>query len=218
MSASTIRPIALFQTTLQTTPTIYVPLITLAAPGFVLSLLGILIPFVGGILLLANALIIGPIMGAAMIISVDQHLTQRPVTLSPNVEKAIGLLVPLVLGSILLFLCIFAGLIALVIPGIYLMIRLGFAIYAITLESQSAVDGLKYSWNLVKGHWWRVFLASLLVGLAIGIPIGLISELTGNTLILNILSTALVPFLVVFSTLLFRNLQQVQIQPPAPLG
>jgi hypothetical protein len=78
--------------------------------------------------------------------------------------------VALELGSSLDFISIFVGTFLLIIPGIYLLVVLAFTIYAIVSENCSAIDGLKYSMNLVKGRWWATF-GSILVGFLCLLPL-----------------------------------------------
>ncbi|MBE3596173.1 MAG: glycerophosphoryl diester phosphodiesterase membrane domain-containing protein [Hydrogenibacillus sp.] len=52
-------------------------------------------------------------------------------------------------------LIISLGLLLLLIPGIFLAVRLGFWPYAIA-DGRGVLESLSYSWNLTKGHFWSL--------------------------------------------------------------
>jgi len=58
-------------------------------------------------------------------------------------------------AAILYFLAMAGGLILLIIPGIILSLSLSFGFFAIVLDGESALGGLKRSHRLVWGNWWR---------------------------------------------------------------
>lgn len=63
---------------------------------------------------------------------------------------------PRMLGAgILYFLALIVGLVLLVVPGVFLMTSLLFYMYFVVLEDAGAIDALKRSHQLVRGHWWR---------------------------------------------------------------
>lgn len=52
-------------------------------------------------------------------------------------------------------LCILAGLVLLVFPGLYLVVRLSLADYAVAIENKSASRALARSFNLTENRFWR---------------------------------------------------------------
>jgi hypothetical protein len=67
-------------------------------------------------------------------------------------------------------LCLFIPLAFVIFGALFVFsIYWAFMSQAIVLEGYSAVEGLRRSWNLVRGSWWRVFGILLLVGLMVGI-------------------------------------------------
>jgi len=60
---------------------------------------------------------------------------------------------------VLEILSIAAGIIALVIPALYLFVPLALAWPALALEPHGAVDAYKAGLRLCSGHWWRVTTA-----------------------------------------------------------
>ncbi|MES2007164.1 MAG: hypothetical protein V4436_03595 [Patescibacteria group bacterium] len=79
------------------------------------------------------------------------------------------------LVSILVSLLVFAGLILLIIPGIYFMLRFGLANYAVA-EGSPLMESFEKSTKLTEGHKWQLlgFLAVFIVINILGaIPFGL---------------------------------------------
>src|SRR4029434_6938634 len=60
-------------------------------------------------------------------------------------------------------------LILLIIPGIYIGVRLAVSIEALVVEGRRGTQAMGRSWELVGGHWWHEFgalvVAALLTGL-----------------------------------------------------
>lgn len=55
------------------------------------------------------------------------------------------------------------GLILLIIPGIYVWIRLSFANLAYLDRKEGVQQSVRYSWEITKGKFWTVFLTGLLI-------------------------------------------------------
>lgn len=62
-----------------------------------------------------------------------------------------------VLVTLLVFLIIMAGFILLVIPGIYLSVRMFYAPYRFVHDGVDAAEAIKASWNDARGRWWHTF-------------------------------------------------------------
>jgi hypothetical protein len=50
------------------------------------------------------------------------------------------------------------GIFALIIPGIWIMVRLGMCDYAVIFDQKNVMDSYKESWRLTDGSFWRVFI------------------------------------------------------------
>ena len=234
MQNATLSPIPLLQRSFEMAGPIYGPLLILASPGFIISIIAELIPLFGGILNLAYVLIGAPILTGAALWLVDQHLKGQAPLLGNSLDRAASKAVPLVFANILLVLIVLLGMPLLVLPGIYWGVRLAFALCAIVLEDKGVTEGLGYSWNLVKGRWWGVFWALLMVvfmamivapfagAFIFGFTVGVISP-SAETFADRIVEagspvagiaaiTAVVPILNVYVVLLFRSLQQLKGQ------
>ncbi len=73
---------------------------------------------------------------------------------------------PIVLTAMILYVISVAlGSVALVIPGIYLAVRLYYFIDAILIDEKGVISSLKTSWRIVKGNWWATFLILIIIAL-----------------------------------------------------
>ncbi|GAB7094755.1 hypothetical protein JCM30237_19080 [Halolamina litorea] len=92
-----------------------------------------------------------------------------------------GLLKPavfLVIASIVQGVAIFIGFIALIIPGIFLMISLIFTQLFIAVEDEGPFEALSSSWSLAKGNRFPLFGLGVIIvvmSLLISIPSGILS-------------------------------------------
>ena len=73
------------------------------------------------------------------------------------------------LVSVLVGLATVGGLILLVIPGIYIGVRLAVSIEALVVEGRRGTQAMGRSWELVGSHWWHAFATLLVAWLLIGI-------------------------------------------------
>ena len=109
-------------------------------------------------------------------------------------------LLRMIAASILYGLAVLGGFILLIIPGIYLALRLQFYSYVILDKDTGVIDSLKRSWKLTEGNVINLFLFMFLL---IGINI-----LGAIALLVGLLVTIPVSFIAV--TLLYRKLSIVR--------
>lgn len=64
-------------------------------------------------------------------------------------------------------LFILAGLIVLIIPGIYVAIRLSFSSFAYIDRQGGIKESVRFSWDIVKDNFWKVLLVTIVSGLII---------------------------------------------------
>ena len=72
---------------------------------------------------------------------------------------------PILVVSILVGLATLIGLIVLIIPGIYIGVRLAVSTQALVVEGRQGTQAMRRSWDLVGGHWWHAAFTVLLAGL-----------------------------------------------------
>jgi hypothetical protein len=83
--------------------------------------------------------------------------------------------------SVLVGLATIAGFILLVIPGIYIGVRLAVSVEALVVEGRRPTESMGRSWALVGGHWWHAFGALLVAGLITGVVNAVITTPFSNT-------------------------------------
>jgi multisubunit Na+/H+ antiporter MnhC subunit len=86
-----------------------------------------------------------------------------------GLERWGAVLAVIVLSAIVIGL----GFVALLIPGIYLVVALYFAAQAVVAEDRSPVDALRRSRELVRDQWWRVFGIGIVFSVMIGVVGGI---------------------------------------------
>jgi uncharacterized membrane protein len=74
-----------------------------------------------------------------------------------------------VLASLLVGAIIFIGFILLIIPGIIFACKLAFTPYLVVERNMDVIEAIKASWNMTRGHAWKVFFIGLLA-----IPIAIV--------------------------------------------
>jgi Membrane domain of glycerophosphoryl diester phosphodiesterase len=173
-------------------------------------------------LLIAQPLITAMHVAAVMAISEG-----RKPTLSESFVRG-GDVFLAVLGALLLsWFFTILGFIALIIPGIYILVRLCVVAPSVVVEGHRGMGAIRRSWDLVKDNWWRIFGILIVVGIIGGlaggilyIPGALIAEETGSgpiALAAQILVDAVTySFQALTATLIFFDLKARREGAPPP--
>lgn len=112
---------------------------------------------------LIPALLLLPVSGAAVAIATVRRLGGDSIGVGAALER-VGIRFWILFAALVLVtLGVIVGLFALVIPGIFLGILWLFAGPAVVIEGKGITDSLRRSQDLVRGAWWTVFLAWLLI-------------------------------------------------------
>ena len=194
------------------TPPIYFPLLSFFLPNLIISLL-MLGMTEGAVVFISviNFLAIIPFLSGSAIFYAHQNLTNRGGTIPDSMQAAGERFTQLVLLTFIVFVLLFAGFILLIIPGIYLSIRLSFVYYALMIENRSTFDALSRSWQLTQGHWWKIFRAFLVLVFIIFILafitfmiFGIIDP-GGTEIRVSLFEFLVSPFLSVYYVLLFMS-------------
>jgi len=96
---------------------------------------------------------------------VASEIAGAPVTSRQATARALGRLLALVGAMILVFVFVLLGLVALIIPGIWLAGSFSVIAPVVALEQLGPIAALRRSMDLVKGRWWPTVGFLLLVGL-----------------------------------------------------
>jgi hypothetical protein len=112
--------------------------------------------------------------------AVSARYLGQPMTISGAYE-ALGsnTLMVLIGASLLAAVATAIGFVLLIIPGIYIGVRLAFVSQAVVLERRGATDSLSRSWNLVAGNWWRVFGIVLVVSILVSVLEAIVGNILG---------------------------------------
>jgi hypothetical protein len=154
-------------------------------------------------------------------LTADAYEGGRP-ALGDVVRRVVPRVPAVLVGQVLRFVAVGLGLLALVVPGVIVLVRYAVAAQASVLEEAGPVAGLARSWSLTKGNTLRVLggigLAWLLLFVVIfGLQMigGIIGMLIGGQtavllvmLVLNALGGVLVyPLIPIVSTLMYYDLR-----------
>lgn len=137
--------------------------------------------------LLANLLVVGPLTTAICIYALLDVAEGRKPKIGASIQRGLDVFAPLLAAYALYAVGVALGLAALIVPGIYVVVRWFFVIQATVIDGRRGPDSLRRSTELVTGRWWRtagILLATniLLAGMSslVGLPFLQAAESTGN--------------------------------------
>ncbi|MDI6798771.1 MAG: hypothetical protein QMD12_02125, partial [Candidatus Aenigmarchaeota archaeon] len=121
----------------------------------------------------------------SMIIKMVYDSTRKKLSLGVAAKFVLSRYITLLAASVLYFLITLVGVVAFIIPGIFLAVKLIFYDYVILIDKLGVTDSLEKSWKIVKGRWWGVFGLTLILSVisfalafALGVLGGLLSGLS----------------------------------------
>lgn len=236
-----INPGRLLKDTFRTIGSIYIPLLVFGLSDLAVVAAVCLGALIGAPLITVLTILLRLIFSrwvcSAVIYYTYQYLSGNRISIGSAFRRAISqtrrLILLILLGYFLLLLISISApylLIILIIPGIYLSVRLGFVLHGITVDNLSFTRGIRHSWNLVKGHWWSTFIAMivvLIVSLIFLTPIYVgifligatlipdsansqvisIFTFTGVSVVFVFIYLVIAPFMTVYYTLLYKFLR-----------
>jgi hypothetical protein len=163
----------------------------------------------------------------------------------PSLEFALRRLHSIVWVTLLAGLAAVLGLVACVIPGVYLWVVFSLAVPVLLTEDKRGTKALGRSRNLVRGYWWRVFaivlLGTILAGILGAVVEGLVGAASGfdttptdaTSAVLSVVAGTVsdvltTPFIAAFVTVLYFDLrvrkeafdlqllaERIGVEPPA---
>ena len=177
--------------------------------------------------------------GIRLMLALLKSVDEKPIgDLKKDSALAWTLFLPMVLVGLLQGLVVLGGFVLLVIPGIYLLVAMAYAQMVFVDQGVRGWKALTISRDLVRGRWWGVFwrnlVASLLMGLGLGLlvylALGILTLLAGGdyfrlmsggessdpivqgaaSLLDSILQAAFLPFILGFQVRFYRTLQRTR--------
>ncbi|EPJ47810.1 MAG: hypothetical protein OFPII_09640 [Osedax symbiont Rs1] len=109
------------------------------------------------LLMSALNLLIMPIYWGATIVYMQSTVNGPAFTPGQAIVASIQLWPKLFLVFLLSSGCIFFGLMAFIIPGLYIAIRLSVADYICVVEKDKVLTSLKQSWHITQNYVWLIF-------------------------------------------------------------
>jgi hypothetical protein len=172
--------------------------------GGLFAALGVLVAFVGGVVLTYSVL---PLIYAI------HHGTG----VDASYKATLSWFWPFIWVIILEGLAIMGGYFMLIIPGIWLMIALGLMRYVFVVENRRGIDALRQSKEYIKGYWWAFLGRVLLVGIATSAivlifdaPIAAIARHTAGSVMALIISLIVGPFTAIYAYRIYQNLRELK--------
>lgn len=123
--------------------------------------------------------LIMPLTTAMSIYALLDMADGRKPSAASAIQRGLDVFPPLLLVTLMYAAGVFAGLLLLILPGIYLLVRWAFFVQTTVVEKRRLLDALEGSGEIVRGSWLRV----LLVVLAVNIIAGGLSALVGAPLL-----------------------------------
>ncbi|HOP03494.1 MAG TPA: hypothetical protein PLE67_03390 [Tenuifilaceae bacterium] len=151
--------------------------------------------------------------GIMFILMVDGFATGKSKSFAEMLAVGIKLLPVVLVSSLIAGVFILLGTTLLILPGITVAVYLSFYMNAIVIRAKGPIDGLKYSFELVKGRWWMVFGVLFLVFIlvfVISIAFELLSQRFDIKVISMLVKALLNSFIYVFVCVFFLHLESIK--------
>lgn len=174
-------------------------------------------------------LVVAPLIAAATIHILRELASGSRPHPGRSLQVGLDVFAPVFLAVLLAGIGIAAGLVLLVVPGLFLAVRWLFVPQTVVIDGARGANALRASWNATSGFWWRTFavivlanLVALLPGLLLVSPLDALAESADRQAIalagMILTETLTAPFVAIVSTLLFYDLRaRAKPAPPAQL-
>jgi hypothetical protein len=124
---------------------------------------------IGLVVSLFGLLIVQPLINGGSAFAVGSFHLGRTPNAGDVLEGALPFLGSVLLVIVLYTLVVLGGLILVILPGVYFLVRFHFGVPAVVLEKERGRDALRRSWRLTQGAFWRLFGILLVTGILAGI-------------------------------------------------
>jgi hypothetical protein len=160
----------------------------------------------------AIGVIIAAVLQAAILRAVAQATIGDPVDVEASYRWGLRRFGSVLLVSVLVGIVVAVGFIALIIPGIILLVLFSVSVPACVVENRRGTDAMRRSWSLAKDHFWHVLGVIVVTALLVGVVTGVLGAIAGSSallgLILGTIGQVLVaPFSALVTVLLYLDLR-----------
>jgi hypothetical protein len=135
--------------------------------------------------------IVQSILNGAIARAAAGTATGEPITTEAVYKFGLARLGPIIWISILVGLATLGGFILLIIPGIFIWVKLSVSVQSLVVENKRGTEAMSRSWNLTKGYGWQVFGILIVTYILAGIVTGIIAAIFGNNWFLNAIGTSI---------------------------
>ncbi|HZU11965.1 MAG TPA: hypothetical protein VFB58_03925 [Chloroflexota bacterium] len=116
-----------------------------------------------------------------------------------------------IVASILYFLAVVVGLILLIVPGIYLMVKWVFVPEAVIIDHAGIGQSFTQSSRLTEGNWWRILVYGLVLFILFAVLSAVGAAFGGaGGVVASLIELFAVPFLYAILVDLYFNLREVK--------
>jgi len=168
--------------------------------------------------LIVSYLVVAPLIAAATIHMLQRLAEGQRTHAGQSIQAGLDVFAPLFTAVLLAGIGTAAGLVLLIIPGLFVAVRWYFVPQSVVIDGGRYNEALRGSWRLTQGFWFRTFgvivlanIVAFLPASIIVIPLQALAESADRQVIAlagMILTEALTaPFVALVSTLLFFDIR-----------
>ena len=111
----------------------------------------------------AAPFLVYPVFEIALIFYVASVITDKPISISSALRLGIRFWIPYIVLTILIILVVGLGIVLLIIPGIYFVLKLLFASFELLLKGKKPIESLESSWERTKGYVGKLLGGGLII-------------------------------------------------------
>ena len=163
-------------------------------------------------------LVVAPLIAAATIDVIQRLSTGERPHAGRAIQAGLDIFVPVFVAVVLAGIGIGIGLVALIVPGLYLAVRWLFVPQSVVIDGARGGEALRGSWRTTGGYWWRTFAVVVLANVIAFLPATLLvlplqtlaeeADRQAIALAGMILTESLTaPFVAIVATLLFFDIR-----------
>ena len=106
----------------------------------------------------------------SLILLVQGILSKLNLSFGQRTSRAMVIMLPFILMELMMGFAVAAGMLMLIVPGIWVLVRLSLAPYYLVLQGAGALASLKQSWKVSRGYGWDLFFGLVVTTLVSIIP------------------------------------------------